>query len=581
MLPEAQGAAYDVHLHAAITMRIHALLLALTLTASVVGCSSEEAASPGEPPVVENHPGTLVITTPARAAFLEDDGSQVVEVSGTGATSALTVNGERADVAADGTFHARVKPSKGLNLVVALDGESRLETPFLFGHFLPATTPVAHAIALDVGSFGISAAAPAASLESVTNLALAKRDLIGAFKGQSFSGTVTGATWTFAVTGGSNGAANVTLASVAKGLGVHAAVKNVIVDGRLSIGALGLTYARDVRITASGAVVTGDVALALDDATGALTAEMPAAGAKLDDFHFDTDNAGFPCCVDTILTGFIKPKIETAIAEGIREQLPNALKLTLDGIGLPKEIGFAASGLAVNVPVATRFDAASFDMSGGTITASVLFGAKPAAGTPGAKAPGWLALGRPFSEPATRAPVLGVSFSIDAVNQLMFAAWGNGSLSYTAPAPLSAKLSPALPPVVAITDAGALRLGIGEILVAREGSDRPIAGVTLLQDVTATGDGDALVLTPKGEPKISVTWLSDDSAWSGSNLIASAAKDQLTRLLKPFRLPVPKFALDKLGGGFVGQSLAIQSPTVVVDKATGRIGAAGKLALTK
>lgn len=562
-------------------MRIQALLLALTLAVSATACSSEEPAPTSGEPVVENHPGTLVITAPARAAFLEDDGSPVVEVSGTGATSALTVNGERADVAADGTFHARVKPTKGLNLVVALDGESRLETPFLFGHFLPATTPVAHAVALDVGTFGISAAAPAASLESVTNLALAKRDLIGAFKGQSFSGTVTGATWTFAVTGGSNGAANVTLGAVAKGLAVNAAVKDVIVDGRLSIRALGLTYARDVRITVGGAVVTGDVAIALDDATAALTAAMPDAKAKLDDFHFDTDNAGFPCCVDTILTGFIKPKIETAIGEGIREQIPNAVKLTLEGIGLPKQIGFAAAGVAVNVPIATRFDGASFDMSGGTITASTLFGGKLAAGTPGAKAPGWLALGRPYSEATTRAPVLGVSFSIDAVNQLMFAAWGDGSLSYTAPAPLSASLAPALPPVVAITDAGALRVGIGEILVTRAGSEHPIAAVTLLQDVTARGDGDALVLAPKGEPTISVTWLADESAGSGSNLIAAAAKDQLGKLLEPFRIPVPKFALDKLGAGFAGQSLAVQSPSVVVDKATARINASGKLTLAR
>ena len=209
-------------------MRIQALLLCLTLAASATACSSEEPALAHDETVVESHPGTLVVTTPARAAFLEDDGSAVVEVSGTGATSALTVNGERADVAADGTFHAKVKPAKGLNLVVALDGESRLETPFLFGHFLPANTPVAHAVALEVGAFGIAATAPAASLESVTNLALAKRDLIGAFKGQSFGGTVTGATWTFAVTGGSNGAANVTLAAVAKGLGVNAAVKDVV-----------------------------------------------------------------------------------------------------------------------------------------------------------------------------------------------------------------------------------------------------------------------------------------------------------------------------------------------------------------
>lgn len=559
-------------------MRVSQLALAVTLSLSALHCASEETAKVEEEKIVESHPGTLVITSPERAAFIEDKGAPI-EIRGSGATSALTINGERAEVAADGTFRAKVNGQKGLNLVVAVDGESRTETPFLFGHFVSAETAVPQAIALDVGARGISGIAPAASLESVTNLALAKRDLIGSFKGQSFSGTVTGATWTFAVTGGRNGDANVDLATTAKGLGVVAKVKDVVVDGRLSLTAFGLSYARDVRITITGAEVTGDVDLA--EQGGALTAAMPAATAKLDGFRFDTDNAGFPCCVDSIITGVMKPKIEAAISEGIREQVPNAVKLTLDGLGAPKRLPLAAGGIMLDIPVATKLDGATFDLNGGTLTASALFGGKFNPNTPGSRAPGWLALGQPYAPPPARPAALGVSFSIDTVNQLMFAAWGSGALSFSLPEPLSAKLTPALPPVVSIADSGALRVGLGEILVVRAGAERPLAAVTVMQDVAPSGDRDALVLTPKGEPTISITWLSDEIVGSGRNLVAVAAKEQLGKFLKPFRVPVPRFALDALGGGFAGQSLAIEAPTVTVDKKTARITASGTMMLAR
>jgi hypothetical protein len=273
--------------------------------------------------------------------------------------------------------------------------------------------------------------------------------------------------------------------------------------------------------------------------------------------------------------------VELAIRDGIRDQLPKAVALSLEGVGVPKQIDFAAAGFAVKLPVATRFDGVAFDANGATITASVLFGGAFPSGTPAAKAPGWLAMGAPYSEPQSRAPVLGVSFAIDAVNQLLFATWGSGSLAYTAPAPLSAKLTAALPPVISIGDGGAVKLGIGEILVQREGSDQPLAAVTVLADVVPSGDRDALVLTPKGEPTVSITWLSDGIVASGRNLVAVAAKEQLNKLLQPFRVPVPKVALEALGAGFAGQSLAIESPSVVADKKTGRITASGAMVLGK
>ena len=68
---------------------------------------------------------------------------------------------------------------------------------------------------------------------------------------------------------------------------------------------------------------------------------------------------------------------------------------------------------------------------------------------------------------------------------------------------------------------------------------------------------------------------------SGRNLVAVAAKEQLGKFLTPFRLPIPKFALGALGAGFAGQSLAIDSANVVVDKATGRIHASGAMRLAR
>ncbi len=561
-------------------MRLAQLALVVTLAASALHCSSEEPKPEAPEAIVENRPGQLKMTSPGRAAFLTDDG-QPVEVRGTGATSALTINGEPAEVAADGSFRAKVSAAKGLNLVVAVDGESRLETPFLFGRYLKAETPIAQAIALDVGSRGLSAPLPAASLESVTNLALEKRNLIANFAGQSFSGTVTGATWGFVVTGGRNGATKVAFAAAARGVAVDAAISDVVVDGRLSITALGLTYARDVRITVDGAVVTGDVEVAVEPTKGTLSAAMPTAAAKLDGFRFDTDNAGFPCCVDTIITGFMKPKVEAAIRDGLREQLPKALQLTLDGIGIPKQLDLAAAGISLRMPIATRFDGSSFGLTGLTITASTLFGGTFNPGTPGDRAPGWISFAQPYAEGAPRPPVLGASFSLDAVNQLMFAAWGSGALSFTLPSPLDAKMTPALPPIVSISEAGVLRVGLGEILVQRTTSKTPLAAVTVMQDVAPSGDRDALVLTPKGEPTISITWLSDEIVGSGRNLVAVAAKEQLGKFLTPFRLPIPKFALGALGAGFAGQSLAIDSANVVVDKATGRIHASGAMRLAR
>ncbi len=546
-----------------------------------------ERLPPLQPEVIENQPGTLVITSPARGDQIEAaSGSKgphaPITVRGTGATGALTINGEAVDVAADGSFEAKVTPTVGLNLIVAVDGDARLETPFLFGHFAPASETVKQAIAIDVGADAVGAPLPSVSLASVTNLALEGRDLIAMLRGQTFGGNNFGVTWSFTVTGGTHERPMVHLASSDVGLGIDVVAKNLVVDGDLSMVFAGLEYKRPVRITVARTEVMGAAKISVEPQTGALGVEMPDADAYLDGFQFRSDNGGFPCCVDGIVNGFLHPKVEEGIKSGVRDQLPSALKLTLEGAGLPNEIDLSATGVPLKLGVRTALDAGSFDSRGGIFTASALFDGRFTPDSPGAKAPGWLSFGSSFDiVKAKRSPAFGASISIDAINQAFFAAWGSGTLAYTAPVPFKAKLTPMMPPVVAITSKGALRLGLGEVQVQREGSPGPLAAATVLQDVTAKVDGSSFILEPQGEPTISVTYLADGNVGSGLNLIANAAKEQMGKFLKPLRIPVPEIALDALGGGFVRQSLSVAQAQITIDSKTGRIGVAGAMALTK
>src|SRR5262249_421124 len=124
-------------------------------------------------------------------------------------------------------------------------------------------------------------------------------------------------------------------------------------------------------------------------------------------------------------------------------------------------------------------------------------------------------------------------------------------------------------------------LGLGEVQIQQSDAKTPFAAATVLQDVSAKMDGDAVVLEPQGEPTISITYLSDGNVGSGLNLLATAAKEQMSKFLKRFRLPIPKIALDKLGGGFVGQSLAVRSGNITIDRETGRIGVTGSMTIAK
>jgi hypothetical protein len=189
-------------------------------------------------------------------------------------------------------------------------------------------------------------------------------------------------------------------------------------------------------------------------------------------------------------------------------------------------------------------------------------------------------------DPNERVPAFGISFSLDAVNQLLFSAWGAGGLGRKLPdvATLTGiELDPALPPVVTATDEGTARVALGEIIVKGLLGGTPIqAAVSVLQDIAPSSENNALVLTPSGEPAISITWLqAEDVADSVRSIIAIAAKEQLVKMLRPVNIPFPGIKLDGLGKGFAGEALAMQDPKTAVDRGAARLGISGRMALLK
>lgn len=562
-----------------------AALAGLTALVAIHCSSGDDAPAPSDT-TTDNHPGSLVITSPARAAFIEQTNAPI-DVTGTGATPALTIDGAPAQVAPDGSFHATVKPVVGLNLIEAVDQDSHLETPFLYGHFRKATDAVDHGVAVDLGANGMAGAAkaPETNMSALVNQALTDVDLLASVKGQTLSGSApANGSWKYKVTGGKYSGVTVALTPRAGGVHATVVVKNVEIDGTLTVSYYGASHSGPVTMTASAANVVGDLDLAL--ATSGIDAKMPSATTTLDGFKYDSGNSGLPCCVDDAMTNYLKPKVEAALHDQVQKQVPASVSGALGGLKIASTIDLSAAGVTPPVAMNAHVDGVDFDPAGGSLTAALLFGTSFSGDQPGTKAPGWLELGAAAPSNDHKAP-MALSVSFDTVNQVFFTVWGSGALKRTLPdASLitSIQLDPKLPPLLLAASDGTLEVALSELVFQAKLHETPFtAAVTIVQGVAPRLDatnGTNLVLDPKGDPKLSITWLAADGLPDGTrSLIEAAAKDQLTHVLKPVAIPLPTMALDRLGTAFTGKALALNSPALAVDAPGARIGISGGMLL--
>ena len=554
--------------------------------ACLAGCGGDEfqpVAEPEDEVAVHNFPGELRILAPARASFIEQSFSGRVEVRGEGASAELTIGEQTITPAEDGSFTASISAVRGLNLLRVVSGEDAVDTPFVYGTFAPATEAVPAAVAVRINEQGFASKdGDEVSLEVLANRALEDADLLAALKGKKLSGSVAGAKWTFDVKSAKYGKTKVDLGPREGGATFEARVSDVRVEGKLSVKVFGVGPSGDVSLTADAAEVGGHIGVHLKGS--ALDATASEVQTTLKGFQYHSGNAGFPCCVDDIMTGILRPKIEDAAQTQVRDALRESFVFALSQLALPKTMDLEAAGFPATITIDEAFDGAKFGKDGAELTAAVRFHHAFAATDPGAQAPGWLKVGKAPGKMST-VPAFGVSISIDALNQALFAAWGQNGLERSiddVPLAGTLHLAPRLPPLVLADEAGNLHAAAGEIDITAEIGGSPVHAALTVQDavdVHIDAATSSLVLTPGPEPKISITWLEDDGLTDEfRQTVESMAIDLLPSLLGPVELPIPSIPLGAVAKSF-GDDVAVlgSSAKLSIDGDTSRASIEGAL----
>jgi len=553
-----------------------------------VGCTSEEALPPPPPepvPVVEeSEPLQLEILKPERAAFLSESDGADIEVFGLGASPGLTINGDPVTPEADGSFKTIITAHSGLNVLHAEDELSSVDTPFLFGTYAAPSKALPGAVSVRINAGGFkNTDLKVASLTRLAQLGLDDIDLLAQLKGQIFSGTFTGGSWSFKVSSTSYTGAKVSFLPRTGGASFQATVSKVAVKGVLTVKVL-FTKTDNATLSIDSTSVNGNIDAALSK--GSLTAKGSSVTTKITGFSYDSNNAGFPCCVDWILTQVMQGNIESAVKDNVKAALESKVAFALNQLGLPPSVDLSSTGFPAKIGIKQTFDGASFTASGATLSAQLHFTGAYAADDPGKLAPGWFELG---SKPLTLASTTpyGVSISLDALNQALFTVWGQNALARTVddvPTVGSVTLTPKLPPIVTLSPEGKLTAALGEVIVEAKLGGNPFkAAVSVIDEVTPTLSGAAgkLTLAPSKSPQISLSWLDAEKiAPALRNVVKAMILEQVPSMLTPIALPLPSLPLAAFAPSQAANVAALgPTSTLKLDPKTNRAAIQGALVI--
>jgi hypothetical protein len=306
---------------------------------------------------------------------------------------------------------------------------------------------------------------------------------------------------------------------------------------------------------------------------GAIEVSGSSLQASLDNFQYDSNNAGFPCCVDGIVTDYLRPKVRNAVQEEVRKVMQKEIGFALNQLGLPPSIDFEEETITVD----EEFDGASFEGDGSLLTAAAHFQSNAEVG-----APGWLSVSGAPKEIRTE-PAYGMSLALDTLNQALFAAWSLHRLARTLdgiPLVETIDMKHALPPIALANDRGSITAGAGEIVVDANISGAPVkAAISIVDDISVALEGHSLLLVPSSTPQISVTWLDAEALTPElRDMIKTTILEELPKLLTPMSLPIPTLPLDAIASSF-GSSVAGLGPdaSVSIDTEAHRVALWGSL----
>jgi hypothetical protein len=369
----------------------------------------------------DHPPPTLEVTEPARASFSETE-SVVVRgyASAAAGLAEVRVNGQPAELAADGSFSITLEVPESITLIetVAIDqlGTQTVDArAVLAGNLVDQNTPVPEAMAAHV-----SEGAMAGLGEMVSTFAndtdweaLARSQNPIASSGDGCN------QYRAHVTGVSHGAINVTTRAATGGIRVGVRINNLRVNGRVEWRALCVNGTTTFTITADAYEMGALVAPGF--VRGAIEVNMENVTSQFHGFRLSAD--GIPGFVEDTFQSQARDRLANMVRDAIRNEVPAIAREFLSEFS-NNQLAFELLGQPIHMEV--RPTGMSWTQRGGTIVL------ESAAYAPGHGGGVYLASPKARPTPGSMgSDALEVAVADDAINQLLAAIWHSGVLEDT------------------------------------------------------------------------------------------------------------------------------------------------------
>jgi hypothetical protein len=600
------------------------LLIAALAAATLFACSGNDSTTQSAASELSFHQQPrVVIDKPATSAFVATSADGMVDVSGTARGSGVLINGQRVAVDGSGNFHARVAAKPGINVIDAqLDSlwGGQAQRAFIYGDFAPAGAMVKSGVLVRATALAFDDHEPSLNdFSSIAKALLMQTDVMQYLK------LLPPITYDFGigsvdvtVVGASFAKEKTALDLSPKAVGAHldGALSSLVLDLHLVLHLVG-DHPSNATVSVDTVGFVGDIDAQYSNTaqvpdpnnpghtiTGpGIVASMALPTITLGQLAISTD-INFPGVNAFIswLANEFRGTIASAVATAIQQNSANHFAAALNQLGLPTSFDLHSFGLPATLAVDEAFDdKTAFDDAGATISASTAFAWPANANGPGRDAPGSLAIGGSRDAAFPEAP-FGVSISFDALNQAVFAVWGQSGLQRTV---LDAKdfyvfkldpvvATPLLPPVLQPMADGTVQLALGDVQISTTLHNRFFTGnvtatVSAYADVTVALDtaSNSLRFTLSGKPTISIDVsdvlgvIPDALLEPLSEALQALAPTVVANVIKPVAVPLPRLPLAQLIQGATGAVGLADPATIAVDAAGARVTVSGSLAVAQ
>ena len=441
--------------------------------------------APGEEgaPAPDEDPPVIEITAPLRGAMVEGVEVEVVGrvVDHASAVAVLTVNGQPAELAADGSFRLLLATPPGITLVetIARDeaGNERADVrAVLAGTMVDQATPVRAGITAHIGTRALAAftrrVRTVANGTNLTALATALNPLVN-------TGSGCNSARIYVDSVGRSGI-SVAAAPVTGGIDADVTVRDLVVRGRVTFRALCISGSTSWTIRATGYDVGG--LLRPSVSSGDLRVGIASVTSGFRGFQLSVGS--IPGFVTDLIRNQVRDRLASMLRGKITQVVPAQASAFLDEFMVDS---WTVSLLGQPATFSIAPTSTSWNASGGSLALDVT---SSLGGVTGAS---YLATprARPSSTTMTSTG-LRVSLADDVVNQLLAGLWAASGFEVALQPAIAealaalgadvagAELTLLLPPVVSFDGGdGAARLTIGDLVL--EATDR--TGATVVKVV--------------------------------------------------------------------------------------------------